>query len=79
MANETTYTKTISRIERKRSSVNGNPRFELFFTDGTSASTAVDAGVAYGIENPEYRRGPVEFTVTSRGQIVNAKPVQTEA
>lgn len=67
--------KTIAKIEAMISSANANPRYMLYFTDGEALPTAVDASVAYGIENPEFRGVPVEFEVTPRGQIVHATPV----
>lgn len=74
MANAT-YVKTIAELERMNNSANGNPRFLVKFTDGTEASTQVDAAVAYGLENPEFRDVPVTFTVTRAGRIINAVPV----
>lgn len=61
--------RTISHIERKLSSVYGNPRFRVHFTDGTWLFTQPDAGIAYGIENPEYQGRPL-LIETARGQIV---------
>ena len=64
-----TETKTITRIVRLDSSVNGNPRFELGFDDATSAITSSDHGFCYEIGNPEMREGSrvaVEFTRAGR-------------
>ena len=61
--------KVISRLERMKSSVNGNPRFMVTFTDGSSMPTKPDAMLAYGIENEEYRDRPLLVEV-ERGQIV---------
>ena len=41
----------IHSAERLRCSVNGNPRFLIRFTDGSSAQTQSDASVGYDIEN----------------------------
>ena len=59
----------IEKIERARSSVNGNPAFYLTFTDGTRSRTMADAGFAYGIENPEYRGVPLTVQYTRAGNI----------
>lgn len=67
--------KTISRIERLNSSVNGNPRFRFHFTDATSAITSSDAAIGYEIGNPGYREGctvAVEFTRAGRIAYMNA-------
>lgn len=60
----------ISRIDRMRSSANGNPRYSVTFTDGTSAPTGVDASVGYEINNPEYRDVPLRVEFNGRGSIV---------
>lgn len=48
--------KVIHSIERARSSVNGNPAYEISFTDDptSSARTASDAGFAYAIGNADH-------------------------
>jgi hypothetical protein len=74
--NYTKFTKTISRSVRLPRSTNGNPRYELIFTDGTSARTATDSMVAYEITNSEFRDVPVEFEALPNGDIVNATPVK---
>ena len=68
---------TIARIERRESSRNGNPRFNVIFTDGTAAPTGVDASVAYEINNPEYRNVPLRVRFNSRGSIVDVTPSST--
>ena len=70
---EKTYVKTglmIARITRLNSSRNGNPRFQVSFTDGTVAPTGVDCAIAYGIQNSEYRGVPLSVTFNSRGHIL---------
>ena len=60
---------TIATIERRNSSVYGNPRFLIAFTDGTSALTMSDASFCYAIGNPGMRAGStvsVEFTRAER-------------
>lgn len=70
-----TYRKTISRLERKNNSVNGNPAYEVHFTDGASARTQSDAMVSYEIPNPEYEGVEVDVWTTPSGQIWDAVPV----
>jgi len=71
-----TYIDTIDYLERMNSSVNGNPRFRIHFTSGQVATTQPDAGVSYGIENPEYRNVPLEVTATPTGMVYYLKPVK---
>ena len=57
--------KTILNYERMNSSVNGNPRFRIVFTDGTIAPMMSDSGTSYAIGNDDMRQGSivdVEFT-----------------
>jgi hypothetical protein len=67
--------RTIARLERMTSSRMGNPRFRVFFTDGTSAPTAPDVMWSYGAENREYRAGPIEVHTNGRGHITYCKAV----
>jgi hypothetical protein len=67
--------KRIVQLDRMRNSVNGNPRFRVHFSDGTSAPTSVDAGCAYGIENRENRENDVMVHFSGRGTIDYVKPV----
>lgn len=70
-------TKTIDHLERMNNSYNGNPRFRVYFTDGTSYRTSPDAMFCYGIENPEYRAPAlVEIELDGRENIVYAEPVK---
>ena len=52
-------TKTITRVTRIGQR-EGHPRYEVAFSDGTSAKTMPSAQVNYGISNSEYREGPVQ-------------------
>lgn len=61
-------------FERMPSSVNGNPRYRVTFTDGTSAPTQPDSGWAYGAENPEHLGVPLEVHYNGRGHITYARP-----
>lgn len=63
------FTATITHIERMKSSHYGNPRFMLTFDNGKSYPTQPDAMIAYGIENSEYREGPVEVTLNGRDHV----------
>lgn len=47
--------RTIDQIDRLNSSSNGNPRYRITFTDGSSAITMSDAAFCYSIGNPGYR------------------------
>lgn len=56
---------TIESITRRNSSVNGNPRYQFTFTDGTTAPSMSDAGFAYEVGNQNMREGStvlVEYT-----------------
>lgn len=70
--------KTIESLERLNNSVNGNPRYRVHFTDGTSALTQSDASLGYCIGNPEYRDVPLEVITTKAGRIYDLKPVSAE-
>lgn len=65
--------RTIDHLERRKNSVNGNPRFRVVFTDGSSAITQSDAAFAYGLENPEFRDVPLEVTFSRAGLITRVK------
>lgn len=54
--------KTIESLERLNCSVNGNPRYRITFTDGSSAVSQSDAGFCYSINNQEFRDVPVKVT-----------------
>jgi len=70
------YTKTIERLERLRSSTNGNPRYLIHFTDGTTAKTQSDSMVAYGLENRENIGVPVLVKATPAGMVWGVTPVE---
>ena len=62
--------KTILSYERMNSSVNGNPRYRIVFTDGTIAPMMSDSGTSYQIGNPEMREGStVDVDFTRAGNI----------
>lgn len=60
--------KTIERLTRMTSSSLGNPRYRVWFTDGTSYPTQPNSMWALGAENAEYRGGPVKVHI-ERGQV----------
>jgi hypothetical protein len=70
-----TYVQTIDYLERMNSSVNGNPRFRIHYTDGQVATTQPDAGVSYGLENRENIGVPVTVIATPSGLVYSVKPV----
>ena len=54
----------IDKLERMNSSVNGNPRFRVYFSNGLVSQTTVDDGLGYSIQNYVGRDRPllnVEF------------------
>lgn len=68
----------VEAVERRRSSVNGNPRWLVQLDDGTSYLTATDAAVNYGIQNSELSKpNQVEVTVEN-GRIVYIEPAVVE-
>jgi hypothetical protein len=58
----------IDSAERLYNSVNGNPRWRVTFTDGTSALTMSDASVNYDIE-PRNAAQKLTVTFTHSGRI----------
>lgn len=77
MARAKTYDsiRTILRLERLRSSNYGNPRFRVFFTDGSVAQTSPNSGYAYEIENEGHASNgvPLVVTFTAAGQVAYAR------
>jgi hypothetical protein len=58
---------TISALERLLNTpATGNPRWHVYFTNGTSASTSPNADITFGIENSEYRGVPLTVSFDSR-------------
>lgn len=75
MSENRTEIKTIEKFERRRSSDQGNPRFAVIFTDGTSSTTPVNAQVGYKVSGYyEGRQVTVEFD--DRGQVVDFEEVK---
>ena len=70
---DTTKRQTIDHMERMPSSKLGNPRFRVFFTDGTSAPTKPDAMWALEAENTDYRDTELVVSYNGRGHITYAR------
>jgi hypothetical protein len=66
----------IDHTVRLNNTVNGNPRYRVYFTDGTEAVTQSDASVAYGIENSDMQGVPLLISFSRNGTIVYAKKVK---
>lgn len=70
-----TEIKIIESLERLNNSQWGNPRYKVYFTDGTSAISHSDASVNYTLPNllsRENRSRPAVFTFTRAGRITHA-------
>jgi hypothetical protein len=65
-----TQTLVIESSKRLRNSVNGNPRFEITFTDGSRVRTSADSMSAYDVENSEYRGVPLRVEFTPAGNFI---------
>lgn len=66
----------ISRTERLRNSATGNPRYRVYFTDGSIHETSADASVNYDIRNFEaldVKGKPIDVTLTRVGRIIYAR------
>lgn len=65
-----TSIRTIDRLERLNNSVNGNPRYRVYFTDGSFAVTSSDAACSYDLPNIMRHTEPeVTITWTKAGRI----------
>ncbi len=75
---------TILKFERKNNSVNGNPKFEVYYTDADGnfghATTKSDASFCYGITNGVYTDNQPQVTAqlsfNKTGKIDNYKLVK---
>ena len=70
-------TRHIDYLDRLVNTVNGNPRFRVHFTDGSSALTQSDAAWTYGLTNRENTENDVEVTFTKSGRISDLRPVKS--
>lgn len=68
--------RVIESLKRLRLSTNGNPRFVVTFTDGSSAQTQTDAGFAYGLDSREYVGVPVLVAFSRAGRITDVKKMR---
>jgi hypothetical protein len=59
----------IGCLRRLDCSINGNPAYWVYFTNGSDARTMSDAGVSYEIGNPEYRNVPLRVLFTPAGRV----------
>jgi hypothetical protein len=70
--------RTIDWVKRLNNSVNGNPRYQVTFTDGSSAITKSDSSCAYDIQNIMSRNNlwmrNVAITWTKAGRIETITP-----
>lgn len=64
-ARTSTFVAIVDKLERMRSSVNGNPRFRVHLTDGRNFPTVPDAMYAYAAENRELIGVPVIVHLTA--------------
>jgi hypothetical protein len=58
--------KIIERLERLECTHDGDPRYRVYFRDGTVALTHPDAGE---VESPEFRFGPVRVDYDQSGRV----------
>lgn len=77
----------ILKLERRNNSVNGNPKYEIYFQDTKDgnfghAITASDYSFCYGIENDIYSRDDpkvqAEITFSRAGRITGFKVTKKE-
>src|ERR1700712_5488379 len=64
--------RVIDYVTRQNNSVNGNPAYMVYFTDGTSARTKSDSSCAYDIQNlthSRYKGAELLITWTKAGRI----------
>lgn len=83
----TTSTARIVKLQRRPSSVYGNPRFRVTLDDGRTLTTEPNSSLAYAIENPDISGSSRDMrengwlpplltvTVNGHGNITHAVPV----
>lgn len=64
----------IEHLERLRNGPDGQPRYRVYFTDGSVNDTMTGAPVAYAITNRAYRDVPLAVTFTAHRKIRRAVP-----
>jgi hypothetical protein len=67
-----THEKTVDHMVRGSNSVNGNPRYRVFFADGTSFRTSPDSQASYDFQNSS-NQGDVTVTIDGRGNITHVE------
>lgn len=68
-----TVTGKIVSTEHASTSYMGNPAYWITLDNGETYRTMDNAGLAYGITNPEYRETDHTFTLTRAGRIRSAR------
>lgn len=68
--------KTIQTLDRKPNSLAGNPRWTVYFTDGTKAETKPDASCNYDLQNPEFHAPNMVQVYFERGKIAEIELVK---
>ena len=71
-----TYEATISHVERVGTSTNGNPTYDIFFTDHETARTQTDASIGYEIPNSEWEGARVKVAATAAGRVWGVEHVK---
>jgi len=64
-----TQVKRILTMKRLPDSVNGNPRWQVWFTDGDVRITQSDSNVAFKINQAEFRNREIKITFSRYGRI----------
>lgn len=64
-----TQVKRILTMKRLPNSVNGNPRWQVWFTDGDVRITQSDSPVGYDISDAQYKNSDVKITLSRYGRI----------
>lgn len=62
-------TKRILTMKRLPNSVNGNPRWQVWFSDGDVRITQSDSAVGFEINQPEYRNADIKVSFSRAGRI----------
>ena len=65
----TLHNVTIVGIRRLANSVNGNPRYDIAFSDGTVATTSSDASVSYDVTNKQRSGARLDVVLTRAGKV----------
>jgi hypothetical protein len=65
---------TVKSNRRLINSQNGNPRFVVQFSDGTTAETERDAAVNYDVTNVTGKPIQLDVELTAAGKIVRWEP-----